>query len=76
MSVFSYSSGSLSIDNICSLIEQVLKNKYFKFNDICYHQKMGTAMGSSMALAYASFFMGKFEMDFLKSCSEKSQHFG
>ena len=66
-----HSSGSLSIDNDCSLIELVLKNNYFKFNNICYRQRMGTAMGSSMAQAYASLFMGKFEIDFMKICSEK-----
>ena len=66
-----HSSGSLSIDNVCSLIELVLKNNYFKFNNICYRQRKGTAMGSSMAPAYASLFMGKFEMDFMKICSEK-----
>ena len=32
---------------------------------------MGTAMGSSLAPAYASLFMGKFEMDFMKICLEK-----
>ena len=33
--------------------------------------RIGTAMGSSIAPAYASLFMGKFEMDFMKICSEK-----
>ena len=51
-----------------------ISSKIFKFN-VSYRQKMGTAMGSSMALAYASLFMGKFEMDFMKICSE-NQHFG
>ena len=64
-------SGSLSVDNVCALIELVLQNNYFKFSDISYRQKMGTAMSSSMAPAYASLFMGKFEMDFMKICSEK-----
>ena len=63
--------GSLSVDNVCALIELVLQNNYFKFSDISYRQKMGTAMGSSMTPAYASLFMGKFEMDFMKICSEK-----
>ena len=67
----SHSSGSLSIDNFCSLITLVLKKNYFKFNNIFYRQRMGTAMGSSMSPAYASFFMGKFEMDFMKIYSEK-----
>ena len=66
-----HSIGSLSIDNVCSLIELVPKKNYFKFNNICYRQRMGTAMGSSMAPASASLFMGKFEMDFMKICSEK-----
>ena len=61
----------LSEDNVCSLIVLVLKNNYFKFNDIDYRQKMGTAMGSSIAPAYASLFIGKFEMHFKKSYSEK-----
>ena len=64
-------SGSLSVDNVCALIELVMKNNYFKFSDISYRQKMGTATSSSMAPAYASLFMGKFEMDFMKICSEK-----
>ena len=69
-----HSSGSLSVDNFCSLIELVLKNNYFKFNNICYRQRMGTAMGSSLAPAYASLLMGKFEMDFMKICLEKPTH--
>ena len=64
-------SWSLSVDNVCALIELVLQNNYLKFSDISYRQKMGTAMGSSIAPAYASLFMGKFEMDFMKICSEK-----
>ena len=64
-------SGSLSVHDVCALIELVLQNNYFKLNDISYRQKMSTAMGSSMARAYASLFMGKFEMNFMKICSEK-----
>ena len=62
------------VDNVCALIELVLQNNYFKFNDISYSQKTGTALGSSMAPAYASLFMGKFEMDFMKICSEKKKN--
>ena len=46
-----HSSGSLSIDNVCSLIERVLKNNHSMFND-CYRQRMGTALGGSIDQAY------------------------
>ena len=58
---------NLSIDEIASLIKLVLENNHFKFGDIFYLQKMGTAMGSSMAPSYASLFMGKLENDFLNA---------
>ena len=56
------------IDCICNLIEVVLKNNFFQFGDKYYLQKMGTAMGSAMAPAYASLFMGKLEKEFLATC--------
>ena len=58
---------NLSIDEIASLIKLVLENNHFKFGDSFYLQKMGTAMGSSMAPSYASLFMGKLENDFLNA---------
>ena len=48
------------------LIELVLENNHFQFNSENYMQKMGTAMGSPMAPAYASLFMGKLEKEFLE----------
>ena len=62
-------SNRLPVDSILSLIRLVLENNHFQFNDDNYLQKMGTAMGSPMAPAYASLFMGKLEQDFLKSRS-------
>ena len=59
----------LSPDEICSLIKLTLENNHFQFNDKNYIQKLGTAMGSSMAPAYASLFMGKLEKDFIEQCS-------
>ena len=56
---------------ISQLLRLVLENNYFQFNDEFYLQQMGTAMGSSMAPAYASLFMGKFETDFLNTCDKK-----
>ena len=59
----------MPVDCILSLIRLVLENNHFQFNNDNYLQKMGTAMGSPMAPAYASLFMGKLEQDFLKSRS-------
>ncbi|XP_053391936.1 uncharacterized protein LOC128554662 [Mercenaria mercenaria] len=57
----------LSTDEICSLIKLTLENNHFQFNGENYVQTLETAMGSSMAPAYASLFMGKLETDFLES---------
>lgn len=64
---------TLSVDDISKLIALVLENNHFQFNDINFLQKMGTAMGSPMAPAYASLFMGKFEHDFLQSMPIKPE---
>lgn len=56
----------LSVDSILRLIRLVLENNHFQFNKDNYLQIKGTAMGSPMAPAYASLFMGKLEQDFLK----------
>ncbi len=60
--------GHLSSNEISKLIALVLENNHFKFDNDHYLQKMGTAMGSAMAPAYASLFMGKLEQDFLDAC--------
>ena len=62
-------SNRLPVDRKLNLIRLVLENNHFPFNDDNYLQKMGTAMGSPMAPAYALLFMGKLEQDFLKSRS-------
>ena len=54
----------LTTDELVPLLKMV-HNNYFKFDDNFYLQKMGTAMGSPVAPAYASLFMGKFEEEFL-----------
>ena len=53
------SSKDLPVDSMLKLIELVLESNHFQFNSENYMQKMGTAMGSPMAPAYASLFMGK-----------------
>ena len=60
------SSNDLPVDSMLKLIELVLENNHFQFNSENYMQKMGTAMGSPMAPAYASLFMGKLEKEFLE----------
>ena len=51
------------ITEIEELMKLVLENNHFKFDGNHYLQKLGTAIGSSMA----PLFMGKFEEDFLQS---------
>ena len=62
-------SHQLPVDSILNLIRLVLENNHFQFNNDNYLQKMGTAMGSPMAPAYASLFMGKLEQDFIQNRS-------
>ena len=58
-------------DDVSKLLQVVLENNCFDFNNDTYLQTMGTAMGSPMAPSYASLFMGKFEEDFLNTTSIK-----
>ena len=58
---------------IIKLMEFVLKNNNFKFNNKNYIQEQGTAMGTKMAPSYACLFMGKLEVEFLAS-AEYSPH--
>ena len=48
---------------LCELVNIVLKNYVFKFNNQYYPQTQGTAMGTKMAPAnyYANLFMGRLE---------------
>ena len=46
---------------IIELLEVVLTNNHFEFNDTYYHQVSGTAIGTKLAPSYANLFMNKFE---------------
>ncbi|XP_033095473.1 uncharacterized protein LOC117100033 [Anneissia japonica] len=46
-----------NIDNICTIINYILKHNYFTFNGKYYLQTKGTAMGTKMAPSYANIFM-------------------
>lgn len=52
---------------ICNLIQIILENNYFEFDNNYYLQIQGTAMGTKMAPNYANIFMGLFEASFLNS---------
>jgi len=47
---------------IGELIDIVLQNNVFEFNESFYLQKQGTAMGTKMAPSYANLFMGDLEL--------------
>ena len=49
----------------------ILDNNYFEFDDKIYHQKLGTAMGTKFAPAYANIFMAEFERKFLDTMIEQ-----
>ena len=46
---------------IIELLEVVLTNNHFEFNDKHYHQMSGTAMGTKLAPSYSNLFMTKIE---------------
>ena len=51
---------------IGELIDIVLQNDVFEFNESFYLQKQGTAMGTKMAPSYANLFMGDLELQVLE----------
>ena len=55
---------------IC-LLEIVLKNNTFEFDNKFYKRLQGTAMGTKLAPAYANLFMGKLEHEILSHAPHK-----
>ena len=51
---------------LIKIIEHILKNNIFTFEDKFYKQIKGTAMGTPMAPTIANLFMGKLEQDLLR----------
>ena len=49
------------------MVEFVLKNNFFEFNDGVKRQKSGTAIGTKFAPPYACIFIDEVETEFLKS---------
>ena len=57
--------------DLCSLIEVILRNNVFGFNNKCYHQFHGMAMGMKVAPAYADLLMSRWERRFLNTQTTK-----
>jgi hypothetical protein len=53
----------ITINFVIDLLEWVLKNNYFTFNNNIYHQIQGTAMGTNIAPVYAQIVMAYLERD-------------
>ena len=60
-----------SSEDICQLIKFILKNNVFSFNDECFLQACGTAMGTRMAPCYANIFMAELEENVLSGYQYK-----
>ena len=60
----------VNIQMIRSMLELILENNYFEFNDKYYLQTHGTAMGTTMAVSYANIFMAALEEEILKNAPE------
>ena len=59
---------SISTESLVSLGKLVLDSNVFEFNGKVYKQKLGTAIGTKFAPAYANLFMSNLEEDMLNSC--------
>ncbi|CAB4036908.1 Hypothetical predicted protein, partial [Paramuricea clavata] len=51
----------LSVDDLIDLAKIILDNNYFKFSEKVYKQKLGTAIGTKFAPAFANIFMAELE---------------
>ena len=61
----------VAYDTLVGLASLVLENNHFEFNDRIYRQKLGTAIGTKFAPAYANLFMTRLEERFLEASADK-----
>lgn len=54
------------VRDICSLVDLVLQQNFFKFNDLFYEQKAGLAMGSNLSPLMAEMFLSNLECQISK----------
>ena len=55
------------LEFLLALLEWVLKNNYFTFNNTTYHQISGTAMGTPVAVVYANLVLFHLEESLIES---------
>jgi len=60
---------------LAKLLEIVLTMNTFEFNNACYQQLQGSALGSKLSPAYANIFMGKLEKEFLSQATLKPLYY-
>ena len=60
---------------LTDLVEIVLKNNTFEFDNKYYKQLFGTAMGTKLAPAYANTFLGNLKDKFLKNEPHKPTYY-
>ena len=61
----------VATDTLVGLASLVLENNYFEFNDMIYRQKLGTAIGTKFAPAYANLFMTRLEERLMDASADK-----
>ena len=61
----------VATDTLVGLASLVLNNNYFEFNTRIYRQKLGTAIGTKFAPAYANLFMGRLAERLLEASVDK-----
>ena len=61
----------VATDTLVGLASLVLENNYFEFNDRFYRQKLGMAIGTKFAPAYANLFMTRLEERLLEASPDK-----
>ena len=58
-------------EDLVGLARDILENNYFEFNETIYRQRMGTAIGTSFAPAFANIFMSLCRKKMLSQSSLK-----
>ena len=66
---------NMSLEEIEGLLNLVLNNNYFKFDDIVYRQREGVAMGNHLAPPFAIVFMDKLEQKMLTTARKSPEFF-
>lgn len=66
--MFAYAGCIIPQDDLIKMAKLVLENNYFEFNEKVFRQKLGTAIGTKFAPAYANIFMGFLEIEMIGRC--------